>query len=70
VSANRPLTAADTRINVVLNNDHLSFCEAVRIRRKLDDIGISIARVVVNKVANGAILDDITRHFNGYPLVR
>lgn len=63
--------AADsTDVNLVLNNDHLSFSEAIRIRRKLADIGINIGRVLINKVKNGELIEDITSKFNGYPISR
>jgi arsenite-transporting ATPase len=39
-----------TRINLVINNDKLSFSEAYRIRQKLADISIGIDRIVINKL--------------------
>jgi arsenite/tail-anchored protein-transporting ATPase len=39
-----------TRVNLVMNNDKLSFSEAFRIRQKLTDIGIKIDRIVINKL--------------------
>ena len=39
-----------TRINLVMNNDKLSFSEAYRIRQKLADISICIDRIVINKL--------------------
>ena len=39
-----------TRINLVMNNDKLSFSEAYRIRQKLSDISIGIDRIVINKL--------------------
>ena len=39
-----------TRINLVMNNDKLSFAEAFRIRQKLSDISIGIDRIVINKL--------------------
>jgi arsenite-transporting ATPase len=41
-----------TRINLVLNNDRLSSAEAIRIKKRLDDIGIPVWRLVINKVIN------------------
>ena len=38
-------------VNLVMNNDKLSFSESVRIERKLADIGIPVNRIVVNKMA-------------------
>jgi len=62
--------ADNSSVNVVLNNDRLSFSEAIRIRQKLNDIGIDIARIVVNKLKNGELIADITHKFNGYPISR
>ena len=39
-----------TRVNLVMNNDKLSFSEAFRIREKLTDISIAIDRIVINKL--------------------
>ncbi len=39
-----------TRVNLVMNNDKLSFSEAFRIRKKLTDISIVIDRIVINKL--------------------
>ncbi len=43
----------DTAINLVLNDEPLSSAEAVRIKKRLGDIGISIRRLVLNKVKTG-----------------
>jgi arsenite-transporting ATPase len=43
--------ADTTKINLVMNNDKLSFSEAYRIREKLADINIVIDRIVINKLA-------------------
>jgi len=40
----------DTHINLVMNCDRLSSAEAVRIKKRLDDIGIPVRRIVLNKV--------------------
>jgi len=63
-------TANGTRINLVLNNDQLSFSEAIRIRQKLADIGIDIGGVMINKVNSNAPMEDIASQFNGYPITR
>ncbi|MGD9120902.1 MAG: ArsA family ATPase [Desulfobacterales bacterium] len=47
--------AAKTRINLVMNDDDLSFSEAFRIKQKLKDIGIDIAAVVINKMQHNKI---------------
>ena len=39
-----------TKVNLVMNNDKLSFSEAFRIRQKLLDINIPVDRIVINKV--------------------
>lgn len=53
-----------TRINLVLNNDKLSFSEAFRIKKKLMDIGINIESVLVNKSESRLISDEIRNEFN------
>jgi arsenite-transporting ATPase len=63
-------TANGTKINLVLNNDQLSFSEAIRIRQKLADIGIDIGGVMVNKVNSNAPMEEIASQFNGYPIKR
>jgi arsenite-transporting ATPase len=61
-------TAGTTAVNLVLNNDRLSFSEARRIRRKLADIGIPIAQVLVNKVVDDKRAEAITRTFTECPI--
>jgi arsenite-transporting ATPase len=72
IAANRHLrdhfTADTTKFNLVLNNDRLSFSEGLRIRRKLGDIGINIARVLVNKVTDSKLIEDIGKTFDAYPI--
>ena len=63
-------TSDNTGINLVLNNDPLSLAEAIRIRKKLDDIGIGVRNLVLNKVRNGDIIENITCVFDGYPIRR
>jgi arsenite-transporting ATPase len=55
--------SADTHVNLVVNNDRLSRSEALRIRKRLADIPIDIARIVVNKVAPEETVDDIAHAF-------
>ena len=57
-------TAAKTRINLVMNDDDLSFSEAFRIKQKLKDIGIDIAAVVVNKMQQRKIPQKVKDEFN------
>ena len=45
-------------VSLVMNTDKLSFSEAVRIRHKLSDIGMTVSRVVVNKMAAGEDLPE------------
>jgi arsenite-transporting ATPase len=54
-----------TRVNLVMNNDKLSFSEAFRIRQKLSDISIHIDRIVINKLAQGESTDEIEKEFKG-----
>jgi len=63
-------TADTTDVNLVLNNDRLSFSEAIRIRQKLTEIGIDIGRVVINKLKNGELTEGIENTFNEYPITR
>lgn len=53
----------DTHIHLVMNNDRLSFSEALRIRKRLADIPIGIARLVVNKMGPGETTTDIADAF-------
>jgi arsenite-transporting ATPase len=57
-------TSGAARINLVLNNDKLSFSEAFRIKKKLMDIGINIESVLVNKSEYRVIPDEIRDEFN------
>lgn len=59
--------AEGTAVNLVLNDDHLSLSEAVRIRQKLDSMGIDVDRLLINKVKKGNCLADIHLKFNRYP---
>jgi len=52
-----------TRINLVMNNDKLSFSEAFRIRKKLSDISIAIDRIVINKLGQDESTADIENEF-------
>ncbi|MBU0988415.1 MAG: ArsA family ATPase [Proteobacteria bacterium] len=58
-----------TSINLVMNNDKLSFSEAVRIKKKLADIGIRIDRVVVNKIKDAQIAAEIENEFKNEKIV-
>jgi arsenite-transporting ATPase len=46
----RQFLSETTNVNLVMNNDKLSFAEAYRIRQKLSDISIGIDRIVINKL--------------------
>ena len=60
----RDLFLSDTaNLNLVMNDDTLSFSEAVRIRQKLNDIGIHFHRVVINKAQHGEIPEEIRIEF-------
>ena len=54
----------ETQINLVMNNDQLSFSEAFRIKKKLMDIGIDIESVLVNKSQSRVVPDEIRDEFN------
>jgi arsenite-transporting ATPase len=53
-----------TKINLVMNNDKLSFSETFRIKKKLNDIGIHIESVLVNKLNSKAVPDKVRDEFN------
>ena len=53
-----------TKINLVMNNDKLSFSEAFRIKKKLKDIGINIESVIINKAQSKAVPDEVRDEFN------
>ncbi len=57
-------TSGAARINLVMNNDKLSFSEAFRIKKKLMDIGINIESVLVNKSRSRAVPDEVRDEFN------
>lgn len=59
-----------TRINLVMNNDKLSFSEAFRIRQKLADISIVIDRIVVNKLGEDERTPEIETEFKKQKIVR
>ena len=52
-----------TRINLVMNNDKLSYSEAFRIKKKLSDIGIKIESVLINKSQDRVIADEVRYEF-------
>lgn len=52
-----------TQINLVMNDDRLSFSEAFRIKQKLMDIGMKINTVVINKSRNNEVPDEIKKEF-------
>ncbi len=52
-----------TKVNLVMNNDKLSFSEAFRIRKKLSDISIAIDRIVINKLTPDERTTEIENEF-------
>lgn len=54
-----------TQINLVMNDDRLSFSEAFRIKRKLMDIGMKINTVIINKSQNNEVPDEVEKEFHG-----
>jgi arsenite-transporting ATPase len=59
-----------TKINLVMNNDTLSFSESARIKKKLLDIGIQTDRIVVNKILDNVVREDIKKEFENKKIVR
>ena len=60
----RDLFSSDaTRINLVMNDDRLSFSEAFRIKRKLIDIGMRIDTVIINKSQNNEVPEKVKSQF-------
>ncbi len=59
-----------TRINMVMNNDPLSFSEAFRIHEKLSDIGIEIEKVVINKLKPDENVDNIVKEFKQQKIIK
>ena len=53
-----------TKINLVMNNDRLSFSESFRIKKKLKDIGINIDSLIINKTLNKEFPDEVRDEFN------
>jgi len=53
-----------TQINLVMNNDTLSFSEAFRIKKKLNDIGIKIDSVLINKSQSEEIAAEVKDEFD------
>ena len=52
-----------TRINLVMNDDRLSFSEAFRIKQKLIDIGMRIDTVIINKSQNNEVPEKVKSQF-------
>lgn len=59
-----------THINMVMNNDPLSFSEAFRIRKKLADISIEIDKVVINKLKPDENVDEIVKEFKHQKIIK
>lgn len=59
-----------TKVNLVMNNDKLSFSEAFRIRKKLTDIGIVIDRIVINKLGEDENTPEIETEFKDQKIAR
>ncbi|MCP4296514.1 MAG: ArsA family ATPase [Proteobacteria bacterium] len=56
----------ETKINLVMNNDKLSFSEAFRINKKLMDIGINTESVLINKSQSKEIPDEVRNEFSNH----
>jgi arsenite-transporting ATPase len=59
-----------TKVNLVMNNDKLSFSEAFRIRKKLTDISIVIDRIVINKLHADESTAGIENEFKDQKIAR
>jgi arsenite-transporting ATPase len=57
-----------TKINLVMNNDKLSFSEAFRIKKKLNNIGIHIDSVLINKSNSKEIPDEVRKEFSHHKI--
>jgi arsenite-transporting ATPase len=55
--------ANGSRINLVINDDRLSFAEAFRIKTKLDQIGMRIERLIVNKTEKNSVPPEVRSVF-------
>lgn len=62
--------ADTTKVNLVMNNDKLSFSEAFRIRQKLLDINIAINRIVINKIGPSETTEKIENEFKAQKISR
>jgi arsenite-transporting ATPase len=62
--------ADTTRVNLVMNNDKLSFSEAFRIREKLNDIGIIIDQIVINKLMKDENTAEIENEFSDQKIAK
>ncbi len=69
-STGKCFLSASTHINMVMNNDPLSFSEAYRIRKKLQDIGMIIKRVIINKLKPGDNVDKIVNEFKSQKIIK
>jgi len=52
-----------SRINLVINHDPLSFAEAFRIKTKLDQIGMRIEKLIINKTPMCAVPPEVASVF-------
>jgi arsenite-transporting ATPase len=59
-----------TKVNLVMNNDKLSFSEAFRIRKKLTDIRIAIDRIVINKLGENESTAEIEKEFKDQKIAK
>ncbi|MCB2169825.1 MAG: ArsA family ATPase [Deltaproteobacteria bacterium] len=63
-------TSDATRIDLVLNNEPLSCSEAVRISEKMNEIGIPITRLLLNRCRPGETIENHSRALEAYPIWR
>lgn len=61
--------SAATKVKLIMNNDKLSFSEAFRIKKKLNDIGIHIESVIINKSESNKIPNEVKNEFNNQKII-
>lgn len=61
---NSHFTGDDTFVNLVMNYDRLSFAEAKRLKKRLENINIHIERMVVNKTGQEDYSRELSHEFS------
>ena len=60
---NEHFTSGSTLVNLVMNYDKLSFAEAKRLKVRLEDLGIHLEKMVVNKVQGTDYTSELKKEF-------